>query len=79
MKDVVAPASTVAPKDDRRIPGTTAAAKDERREVPPSDIFISYEHHDRDKARMLANALGARKDGRSGGTGESRLERPSTW
>ena len=59
VKDVAAPRPTVAPTDDRRITGATTAAKDERREIPPSDIFISYEHRDRDKARVLANALAA--------------------
>jgi hypothetical protein len=59
VKDAAAPRSTVAPTEDRRIPGSTTAAPDERRDIPPSDIFISYEHRDRDKARMLANALAA--------------------
>ena len=57
VNDVAASRSTVAPKDDRRIAGSTIVAKDERREIPPSDIFISYEHRDRHKARMLADAL----------------------
>jgi hypothetical protein len=57
VKDVAAPRPTVALPDDRRITGSTTAAKDERREIPPSDIFISYEHNDRQKAKMLANAL----------------------
>jgi TIR domain/Caspase domain len=42
-----------------RGPGESPSTLETRIEVLPSDIFISYEHHDRDKARALANALGA--------------------
>jgi hypothetical protein len=52
--DVVEPTSTRGEVKAAAAPPSLVPPKDAR---PRSDIFISYEHSDRHKARMLANAL----------------------
>jgi hypothetical protein len=51
-------ASGVGARAEQRL-STPPATSDKRVEVVPSDIFISYEHNDRAKAKALANALTA--------------------